>query len=313
MMKRIKQWVNEYVAWYNHTIQRQIDLGMVISVEDRAGYVRGRKEAYVVVGSRRVKGGRELSLGRVWASPEVWDNADLVDVDERDSFLVGEVTDEAIAERMEAKQSYVTLFIADKDIALVELNGAYITSNYGGYDAEVSLNSRTVKMPVSHVRQASWATDLKTNADAMMCEDFWHATIRTNWGEKIKTAHNGELMIHAGTREAALDRILLAHDDADEIDLYRIRINKTARVMETFVQDQGDGWHEDYSHRLHHGFNAFAYINEHEDCESTSIYIQATAIDVVNMETLTMAQVKDEAENAPEALNGRNTGRLVAA
>lgn len=280
-----RTWKNA-VGQYNHDLQRQMDQGMVVSLT----YLHNKNTtyAYVVMDSQRVYGGRLLLMAEVIQPlTELLDSGTL-EGDNESPLIVAYASEERIAETFESYESPTLphyLFISDEDNGKTDFTTIFsrFPEKYRNrHNVHVSLHSRKRRNEIEHVRQAKWLNSHRvTEPGHLQGQTFWHATTRKDWAKSARSAHDGRLMVHVGSHDAAKSRAYNITDD--DFIMYKVRLNSSARVMPEFVNDVGTGWFHTHSDIQHHEWNTFAYVNEVEDTNSVSLYVQATALEVVKV------------------------------
>lgn len=161
----------------------------------------------------------------------------------------------------------------------------------------------------AHIAESHTAMDKhydaqnKANIVSIREEEFWHATFIEGWQEKVTSAKRENytsLMIHAGSYEAALERInshIFREEDSEyaksgTFQLHRLRVKPEAKISPTVVWDLGLRWKEWYSPLTHVGYDVFAYKNTAEDMGSISLYMRADMFDAIESETLPLDRVE---------------------
>lgn len=169
--------------------------------------------------------------------------------------------------------------------------------------------NEVVVLGKAHIAESHTAMDKHYDAQSQASiasireEEFWHATFIEGWQEKVTSAKRENytsLMIHAGSYEAALERInshTFREKDSEyansgTFQLHRLRVKPEAKISPNIVWDLGMRWTEWHSPLTHVGYDVFAYKNIAEDIGSVSLYMWADMFDVIESETLPLDRVE---------------------
>jgi hypothetical protein len=143
------------------------------------------------------------------------------------------------------------------------------------------------------------------DVDTALNASWFHATSKENWAEAIVNIEDyylGNLYIHAGTREAAMERISDEMANASHLNrsyfLHEIKLTAGTTMAPHILSDTND-WpnttkeeYDRYSRRPNNWdseirqWDSARYVNRWEIAGSLSILVDATKIQVVNTKKL---------------------------
>ncbi len=127
---------------------------------------------------------------------------------------------------------------------------------------------------------------------------WYHATTSRNWLEEVI---DGNIVVHIGSTESALDRADLLLEHTDEVVIYEIEINPRARVFAEYAIDENE-WPEHISQfRAIYGGEKQGsfkpYVNKYE--APGEISLLGIPANLVHVQTL----ILDEIGGEPTVLN----------
>lgn len=151
--------------------------------------------------------------------------------------------------------------------------GKQTKTTFGMEDCWVDVDSRSEKL---------------LNDDVAKTARWFHATTRENWAEEIATiGEKGTFILHAGTREAAMER---AKDGirtkGTTYYVHELTLNADAELAPHILYDENnwpmyDSRHtEEWDEEIHR-YDAARYVNIWEAPGSVSILVKGTKVQVV--------------------------------